>query len=402
MGVTAVLARWASTRVHVLIVSVPGWDESRMLLEAELDRRGWKVALSPADADLLAVCGIPGEELGAASDLLWNQLPGPRTRVSVTTPVSLSTLLDAAVAHLVNDSRQREDARARSRPAAAEDQKPDASEHDSMDHDSMDHGGMDHGGMDHGGMDMPMPGGIPLAGGGDDRDGLEMDVLNVPLGPILPHWPAGLVVDCVLHGDVIVSARARVLEAASALKDVPTTAVTDIAGRRIIRLCDNASNLLALAGWQTAAQTARRLRDDTLCGADITDHAVALDRLCRRVERSVLLRWSLKGISLGEIDAGAGTGTGAYTGAMTMPDQAVVDIRHRLIGWLREAAALAGASGAPSPAAGESSRVGEAQEALAALPELLRGTDLATARLLIAGLGLDTAALAQTQERAHD
>ena len=37
--------------------------------------------------------------------------------------------------------------------------------------------------MDHGGMSMPEPGGIPLAGGGPDRDGLEMDVLTVPLGP---------------------------------------------------------------------------------------------------------------------------------------------------------------------------------------------------------------------------
>ncbi|MBG6215148.1 hypothetical protein RCH23_003108 [Cryobacterium sp. CAN_C3] len=411
MGVTSVLARWASTSVHVLIVDVPGWDESRMLLEAELDRRGWRVALSPADADLLAVCGMPGEELRAAFDLLWNQLPGPRTRVSVTTSVALSALLDAAVAHLVDDSRQRKDARARSRPAAAEDQRPDAGEHD----------GMDHGGMDHGGMDMPMPGGIPLAGGGDDRDGLEMDVLNVPLGPVLPHWPAGLVVDCVLQGDVIVSAKARVLEAASAPKDEPTTAVTDVAGRRIIRLCDDASNLLALAGWQTAAQNARRLRDDALRGADIADHAAALDRLRRRVERSVLLRWSLKGISLKGIslneislkgisldeiplkEIGLAAGARANTGNATPPDQATVDIRHRLIGWLREAAVLAGtSSGTQPPAASDSDRARQAQLALAALPELLRGTDLGTARLLIAGLGLDTAALAQRHEQTHE
>ncbi|TFC20080.1 hypothetical protein E3O19_01560 [Cryobacterium algoritolerans] len=396
MGVTSMLARWASKSVHVLIVGVPGWDESRMLLEAELDRRGWRVALSPADADLLAVCGLPGEVLGAASDLLWNQLPGPRTRVSVTTPVALSALLDAAVAHLVDDSWQREDARARSRPVAAEDPRPNTGEHESMSHEDMDHGD-----MDHGGMDMPTPGGIPLAGGGDDRDGLEMDVLNVSLGPVLPHWPAGLVVDCVLQGDVIVSAGARLLEAASAPKEVSEKAVTDVTRgrRRIIRLCDDASNLLALAGWQTAAQNARRLRDDARRGADSTDHAAALDRLRRRAERSVLLRWSLKGISLGEIGLGAGTNTGTAT----PDDQAAVDIRHRLIGWLREAAVLAGtSSGRQSPAAGDSDPVREAQDALEALPELLRGTDLGTARLLIAGLGLDTAALAQTHERTHD
>ena len=80
-------------------------------------------------------------------------------------------------------------------------------DHEGMDHEGMDHEGIDHGGIDHGGMDMARPGGSPLPReGDDDRDGLEMDVLHVPLGPVLPHWPAGLVVWCVLQGDVIVSA----------------------------------------------------------------------------------------------------------------------------------------------------------------------------------------------------
>ncbi|QHO70298.1 hypothetical protein [Marisediminicola antarctica] len=394
MGVTSVLARWASTSVRVLVVEVPGSDESRMLLEAELGRRGWSVALSPADADLLAVCGIPGDELRAACDLVWNQLPGPRTRVSVTTAAALPALLDGAVAHLVDDSRQREDARARSQPVAAEDPTPDAGEHEGMSHEDMDHEDMDHGDMDHGAMDMPMPGGIPLAGGGDDRDGLEMDMLNVPLGPVLPHWPAGLVVDCVLQGDVIVSAKARILQAASAPTEASEQAMTDVvdARRRIIRLCDQASQLLALAGWQAAEQNARRLRDDSLRGADLTDHGAALDRLRRRVERSTLLRWSLKGLKL--------------TGSATRDDGADLSIRHRLIGWLREAAELAGTIPGGGPiAAHDANRAQEAQEAqdaLDALPDLLRGTDLGTARLLIAGLGLDTAALRETHEHSHD
>ena len=77
----------------------------------------------------------------------------------------------------------------------------------------MDHGGhgMDHGGMDHGDMEMS-PGGIPLAEGGEDRDGLEMDVLHVRLGPVLPHWPAGLVLRCSLQGDVIAEAQAELVD----------------------------------------------------------------------------------------------------------------------------------------------------------------------------------------------
>src|SRR5699024_7110981 len=110
---------------------------------------------------------------------------------------------------------------------------PDHSDHESHngheDHSQMDHsghgshGGMDHsghgshGGMDysghggHGGMDMA-PEGISLAQGGQDRDGLEMDVLHLPLGPVLPFWPAGLVLDCSLQGDVVVDAAASVVD----------------------------------------------------------------------------------------------------------------------------------------------------------------------------------------------
>ncbi len=67
-------------------------------------------------------------------------------------------------------------------------------------------------GMDHGAMDMPAPGGIPLATGSEnDRDGLEMDELSVSLGPVLPSWPAGLVLRCVLHGDLIADASVQTM-----------------------------------------------------------------------------------------------------------------------------------------------------------------------------------------------
>ena len=32
-----------------------------------------------------------------------------------------------------------------------------------------------------------------MADRGDDRDGLRLDQLHLPLGPVLPDWPAGLV-----------------------------------------------------------------------------------------------------------------------------------------------------------------------------------------------------------------
>ena len=406
VGVTSHVARLAATATHVLIVEVPGWGETRMLLEAELNRRGWTSALSPADADLLAICGIPGEELGAVCDRVWDQLPGPRTRVNITASARISASLDAAVADLVDDARQRHDAASRSRSSVPEDSPPDADvhadmdmtqgadeagmdhegmDHENMDHENMDHENMDHGGMDHENMEMLVHG-IPLAGGGDDRDGLEMDVLTVPLGPVLSHWPAGLVVECVLQGDVIVSADVRILAAASAPTELKTP-MAEAPRRRLIRLCDQAVQLLALAGWGSAARSACRLRDAAAGGVVIADQAGALDRLRRRVERSVVLRWSLKGLT---VDV-ASEGTDALAVSGNEPSG---DIRLRLIGWLREATDLADTGQFRVQPLTGAQEAQESQDRLAALPELLRGTDLATARLLVAGLGLDTAAVA--------
>jgi hypothetical protein len=71
------------------------------------------------------------------------------------------------------------------------------------------HGDMGHG--DHGDMaDMHMAGmrmgtgpvrGLPMAREGDDRVGLRLGRLHVPLGPVLPDWPAGLVMRLTLQGD---------------------------------------------------------------------------------------------------------------------------------------------------------------------------------------------------------
>jgi hypothetical protein len=87
---------------------------------------------------------------------------------------------------------------------------------------AMDMGGM-HGmdmdgapGMHIGGMgEMDMGGmvvrGTAMARRGMDRDGLRLDQLHLPLGPVLPDWPAGLLLRLTLQGDVIQEAEAEAL-----------------------------------------------------------------------------------------------------------------------------------------------------------------------------------------------
>jgi len=57
----------------------------------------------------------------------------------------------------------------------------------------------------HGGSGMTggVPYGRPMAGRGDDRDGLSLDVVPLPVGPFLPALPACLVLEVTFAGDVV-------------------------------------------------------------------------------------------------------------------------------------------------------------------------------------------------------
>ena len=431
MGLSDALARSASRHAHALVVEVPGSWRTRMAAERNLFARGWRLADSPADADVLVVCGEPGPELAEAIEGVWHQMPGPRVRVDVHAGDEVGARLDEAHTGLIDTDHHRRDAQ--QRPTASEllsEQAGPGAEshgghgdtdhgsagghegHEGMDHGSaggheghegMDHGsagghegheGMDHGGheghegmghgghegmghgghegMDHGGHeghgDMEMsPGGIPLAEGGEDRDGLEMDVLQVRCGPVLPHWPAGLVLRCSLQGDVIVEAQAE-------LVDGPARHEGDVFGPA--RGIDNIASLLALAGWDDAAAEARRVRDTALEPGDGAAGS-ELERLRRRVRRSWTLRWSLRGVRrLSDEDAHA----------RGLPADVVGDSYDRLIRMLDRAVA-----GVAATAAGDTgTRTNDAGRTLSTdhLAHLVMGLDLATARLVLASLDI--------------
>lgn len=53
------------------------------------------------------------------------------------------------------------------------------------------------------------PYGRPMAMTGDDRDGLRLDRLELPVGPFFPPFPSGLTLDVVLQGDLVQKATAR-------------------------------------------------------------------------------------------------------------------------------------------------------------------------------------------------
>lgn len=391
MGLSDAIARSASRHAHALVVEVPGSWRTRMAAERNVAARGWRLAISPADADVLVVCGEPGPGLAEAIEGIWHQMPGPRVRVYAHAGDEVGARLDEAHTGLLDTDHHRRDAqerptaselvaeqagsRAESHGGHGDTDHGSAGGHEGMDHEGhegMDHGsheGMDHGaheGMDHGDMEMS-PGGIPLAEGGEDRDGLEMDVLQVRLGPVLPHWPAGLVLRCSLQGDVIVEAKAELVDGRARQDD-------EVVGPA--RGIDNIASLLALAGWDDAAAEARRIRDTALEPGDGAAGS-ELERLRRRVRRSWTLRWSLSGLRrLSDEDAHA----------RGLPADAVGDTYERLMGMLDRAVA-----GVAATAAGDiGTRTNDAGRTLSTdhLAHLVMGLDLATARLVLASLDI--------------
>jgi hypothetical protein len=351
VGLTDVLARLATRSAHVLPVEVPGHWQTRAALERAVLSRGWRLAVSPADADVLAVCGSPGPRLSTAIDLVWQQLPGPRVRIELSPDDDPAVRLDEARAGLVDGARQRSDASARhSGPNMLAAETDSGHEGHSGEGGHGGHEGHgDHGG--HVGMEMA-PGGVSLAQGGEDRDGLEMDVLHVRLGPVLGYWPPGLVLRCALQGDVVADARAEMLDADTAPAD----------GTGSARTVDHVASLLALAGWDDAADEARAVRDALLSHGRDDETSARLGRLRHRVEGSRVLRWSLRGLRPLARETRTRLG---------LPEHVAGDTYDRLLRML--------------DLAGDDDHICAAIP-VDGLPDLVQGLDLATARLVVASL----------------
>lgn len=229
--------------------------------------------------------------------------------------------------------------------------------------------------------------GLPLAGVAPARDGLSLDVLHVPFGPVLAHWPAGLVVNAALQGDVITDVDVQVWPAAP---QPPPPALTVTTLARPVWAADHAARLLDLAGWTRAAAQTRAARDlliqaeggdpagqeaSNLSGTQLPLQVHQRQQQARQLlaatatglRRSRLLRWTLRDL-------------GVLSGPH-VPGSLHGDALTRLLGWYDEAAAALDGRSSPAPPP-------EQDETLALLPGLLTGLEVRDARLVVASLGL--------------
>lgn len=222
------IASLALLRVHVLVVELPGRPLLRLRAEAAVRTRGWVLSTDPEDTDLVLVCGTPRPEVVEAVDGIWARVPGPRVRRTVRTADELPAALDGAARVLAGAALQR--GAAAEAPAAR-----------------------------------PAP---PAS----------------RLGPLLPDWPAGLVVEVATdrHGLVTAAGVRRIAAEPEEDADAFLLTVAD------------AARLLRLAGWAALALRLDRVVDLALAGRSRDRLRPRLRGVARAVRRSATLRWVLE------------------------------------------------------------------------------------------------------------
>jgi len=233
-------------------------------------------------------------------------------------------------------------------------------DHEGMNHGDVEHGGhegMSHGGMDHGGMGfmsmVEMTEGTPRS-----SDGLQMEWVETPLGPLFPGLPGGLSLTFTLDGDTVagseagstVGARAwenlngpveafverlasldplspvsyrllalRAVESAAATRVDKVVAVARVGALERERAAGHLNWLAGfgyLIGYSWLARRAEDLQL-ALLRADVAGTAVVragVRKLARRVERTPLLRRKLAGVGKVAADLDGATGPVARAG----------------------------------------------------------------------------------------
>ncbi len=185
----------------------------------------------------------------------------------------------------------------------------------------------------HGGTGMTggTPYGRPMAERAVDRDGLQLDQLPIRIGPYFKAFPAGLVLDIELQGDVVQDVVVSA-EPVSPLRPIFAAAINSPVSVAVLERARAEDHLRwlahALRVHGLAAMGNRALKLAVRIGAGntaITGSGAELKAITRAVERSGALWWSTRGVGVLSRDAVAGEGLGPVARASGMRDDARVD-----------------------------------------------------------------------------
>ena len=281
-----------AARAPVAIFVAVGRDAIERVEDLSLDARIAWVA-SPRHADVLLVAGRVRSEDAPALRAVHDQIPAPRKTLwwgstpfqELVLPMVLPLADEASLPILSLHTRV-----SNSEPDWLPDVPPNPWQ------------GLGPNGQ--GGKDMMggVPYGRPMAMTDDDsRDGLQLDQTTVQIGPFLQTWPAGLVLELALQGDVV--QHARVVHSPCG----PTKGLREGVSSRL----RSAARLLRLLELGSLAERCLRV-------------AAAHDR-CQPVELAALRAAVRRSGAFAALPAGLGA---------CRLDGAPSDIRSRLLAWL--------------------------------------------------------------------
>lgn len=151
------------------------------------------------------------------------------------------------------------------------------------------------------GMMGGVPYGRPMAMTAMGRDGLELDRLDLVLGPWLPGLPAGIQLEVGLQGDVFETVKVRT----TGLSDPPPNGQVPVAGIERLRarvLLGWLADLVDLAGFPAEAVRLSRLA--------LAPNAADIRRARRRLSRPWSLRLATDGVGTLDRELMSGRGLG--------------------------------------------------------------------------------------------
>ncbi|MEC3974407.1 hypothetical protein [Amycolatopsis sp. H20-H5] len=410
MGVIDRLRAFGFRRPHVLVLVGTGATRERLAAERWLRTQGWPVAATPADTDILLVCGADA----TIADAVYAGMPLPKVRIEFPrgAATTVGRALEDARKHLIDETQARAGRRDPPQVPTRQENHAGVPEPEAergghgghlADRGGHEHGG--HGGEEHSGhLHSGEVAGLAMADRAADRDGLKLDVLHVPLGPVLPGWPDGLVVDVVLQGDLVQEVTAvdvsGVPAAGMPFWSAPWLAaragervsVAEAERRRAASHLDSLHRLLLVLGAEGDSVQCAVLRDLLLTDAEIVDVTGRFLALSRRLRKSRTIRRMTDG--LGPLSASAARRAGVGGPAQRGDG----DVTARMSRWLLETgeALLAVRNGGEALLDADTSegpRGPASAEAalLTVLPGLIAGTELAAARVIVASLDPDCA-----------
>lgn len=185
----------------------------------------------------------------------------------------------------------------------------------------------------HGGTGMTggTPYGRPMAERAVDRDGLQLDQLPLRIGPYFMAFPAGLVLDIELQGDVVQDVAVSA-EPVSPLRPVFAAAINDPVSVAVLERARAEDHLRSLAhalrvhGLTALGARALQLAIQIAAGdTPIANSATELRAITRDVERSGAFWWSTRGIGVLSRDAVVAHGLGPIARASGVRDDARID-----------------------------------------------------------------------------